>query len=69
MRGQMQTPIANNALFLTEPEAASLLRLSRRTLQRLRNRGDGPPFTRLETAVSSIQRVTCWRGPMAVELI
>jgi|SRR5690348_13490635 predicted DNA-binding transcriptional regulator AlpA len=47
MRGQMQPQSPVDTLFLTEPEAACLLRLSRRTLQRLRNRADGPPFTRL----------------------
>lgn len=35
------------AIFLTEPEAARLLRLSQRTLQRFRCQGGGPPFTRV----------------------
>ncbi len=34
-------------LIVTEAEAARLLRLSVRTLQRLRIEGDGPPFVRL----------------------
>jgi Helix-turn-helix domain len=35
------------AVFLTEGEAARLLRLSGRTMQRLRRRGLGPPYARL----------------------
>ena len=40
------TPV-NLALIVTETEAAKLLRLSARTLQRLRLEGDGPEFVRL----------------------
>lgn len=40
------TPV-NLALIVTEAEAAKLLRLSTRTLQRLRLDGDGPEFVRL----------------------
>jgi len=40
------TPVSL-ALIVTEAEAAKLLRLSTRTLQRLRLDGDGPEFVRL----------------------
>ena len=37
----------DQALFLTEAEAARLLRLSERTLQRFLRQGGGPPYARL----------------------
>jgi hypothetical protein len=38
---------ANVDLIATEPEAARMLRLSPRTMQRLRAEGAGPPVVRL----------------------
>jgi hypothetical protein len=34
-------------VFMTESETARILRLSERTMQRLRKRGGGPPYVRL----------------------
>lgn len=48
-----ETPI-NPLWVFTETEAAKLLRLSRRTLQRLRLEGGGPNFVRLTPAGSRI---------------
>jgi hypothetical protein len=42
MQTQKPTPI-----FLTEPEAANILRLSKRSLQRYRQLGEGPPFVKI----------------------
>lgn len=39
--------VAHSHAFLLEAEAAELLRLSPRTLQRLRQEGGGPRFRRL----------------------
>ena len=44
-------------IFLTELEAARLLRLSDRTMQRFRQQGGGPPYTRL-----GFRRVVYSRG-------
>ncbi len=38
---------SHDELIVTEAEAAKMLRLSPRTLQRLRYEGDGPPVIRL----------------------
>jgi predicted DNA-binding transcriptional regulator AlpA len=38
---------AHSARYLTEAEAAAVLRMSRRSLERWRASGDGPPFTRV----------------------
>jgi hypothetical protein len=43
---QKQNP-PTEPIFLTEPEAATLLRLSKRSLQRYRQRGEGPPFAKI----------------------
>lgn len=38
---------ANQSIVVTEEEASQLLRLSARTLQRMRSDGSGPSFVRL----------------------
>jgi hypothetical protein len=43
----MYKQIRERSAFLTEAEAARLLRLSERTLQRFRQLGCGPPYARL----------------------
>ncbi len=47
-------PSCQPVLIVTEAEAAKLLRLSSRTLQRLRLDGNGPPFVRLTPSGSRI---------------
>jgi len=50
------------AVFLTEGEAARLLRVSGRTMQRLRRRGLGPPYARLgfRRVVYDHARLVAW---------
>ena len=52
----------DHVVFLTESETARLLRLSERTMQRLRKRGDGPPYVRLGSrrVVYSRGHVVAW---------
>lgn len=59
--GERPAPAAIAPLVVTEAEAAQLLRLSPRSLQRLRLDGGGPPFCRLSErrigyAVSELNR-------------
>jgi hypothetical protein len=67
----MRTQRNVDALFLTESEAASLLRVSRRTLQRLRHRADGPPFNRLgdRRLVYPTRHLLAWADGRRIDLI
>lgn len=49
-------------VFLTESEAGRLLRLSGRTMQRLRQQGNGPPYARLgfRRVVYERNRLLAW---------
>ena len=46
---QLPLPLASRAVLLTPPQAADLLGVSARCLERWRRTGDGPPFVRLST--------------------
>ena len=61
-KGRRRAPSQDNPPYLRTPEAAARLRLASGTLDKMRVRGDGPPYIRLtpRSVVYAVDALDAW---------